>query len=85
MGGCSSLNTGWGDWGLGAIDMWNRSNKGRDQMGWTRSSFEERRDKAVLNFRVRICLIDGNKWVRRIFEWGRDASNWDGMCNRIRY
>ena len=53
----------------------------RGEMGW--SSFEERRDKAVSNFRVRIGLMDGNRWVRRIFECGRDTSNWGGVCKRI--
>ena len=48
-------------------------------MGW--SSIKERRDKAVLNFRLRICLVDGNRWVKRIFEWGRNVLAC-GICAR---
>ena len=47
------------------------------------SSLEERRDTAVLIFRERICLMNGNMWVRRVFESGTQVSAWGDVCKKI--
>ena len=51
----------------------------RGEMGW--SSFKERGAKAILNFKVRMDLMDNNRWVKKVEKWG--GSIWSNCCGRV--
>lgn len=52
----------------------------RGDAGW--SSFEERIDKGALRYRVRLEKMNGDRWARKVFEWSKQSSKWNKMCNK---
>lgn len=52
--------------GLGA-NKWVASEALRGDMGW--SSFEERVDKAILKYRIRLNFMREDRWPKKVFNW----------------
>ena len=49
-------------------------------MGW--STFEERLDKAKINYRVRLEHMDDKRWAKKVFKWRGRKSKFYKQSNR---
>ena len=51
----------------------------RGEMGW--STFEERIDKAKINYRIRLEHMDGKRWAKKIYDWKGRKSKFNKQTN----
>ena len=52
----------------------------RGELGW--STFQERRDKTKINYRVRLEHMSDKRWAKKIFEWKGNKSTFKKETNR---
>ena len=52
----------------------------RGEMGW--STFEERIDKAKINYRIRLECMNDKRWAKKVFNWRKGHSKFRKATKR---
>ena len=65
---------------LGA-PRWTAVEALRGDMGW--STFNERRMKAALRYKVRLERMNDERWARKMYLWNMRVSKWNRKCHAL--